>query len=78
MHMKEVILVFVLSSLLLPFCLEGQESPPDAIGEEMPADTTYLEAVSISVMPFRESYLEASGSVFAVRKEEIQREFSLV
>jgi iron complex outermembrane receptor protein len=41
-------------------------------------DTVYLEGVSISVFPFREKYLEATGSVFGTKKEEIQREFGMV
>ena len=72
--MKRKFLGFVCGIFFLPLCLTAQEIPD----EEIPSDTTYLDGVSISILPFRESYLEATGSIFASRKDEIQGEFGLV
>jgi len=72
-------LLFVYSIFFFPFCLAGQEIPSRALPDDgMAMDTAHLEEVSISLMPFREEYLEATGSVFATRRDEIQREFGLV
>jgi iron complex outermembrane receptor protein len=46
----------------------------EAIGQNALTDTTELEEVSISVMPFRDKYLDATAGVFTVRGDEIRRE----
>ena len=42
------------------------------------SDTTALEEVSITVLPFREKFREATGGVFICRSDEIRREHALV
>jgi len=44
---------------------------------DVPKDTIPLEDVTISVLPFRETYQEATGGVFKVNSHEITRAFSL-
>lgn len=65
-------MIILLASLSM---VKGQE---DILARTVtPADTIVLEAVSISVLPFRERYLEATGGVFAVSNQGIDRTFSI-
>lgn len=67
--MGKKLLVFTLC--LAPF-LNGLK------GQDAPTDTTELEEVSISILPFRDKYLDATAGVFTLRGDEIRRENALV
>jgi iron complex outermembrane receptor protein len=73
---KKIPGISILLALLIP-CMNGQDLPPANQADEVPADTTVLEEVSISLMPFREQYLEATGAVFTMRGEEISTGFGI-
>ncbi len=45
--------------------------------EDAPKDTFALEDVTISVLPFQETYQEATGGVFKLSNDEIDRAYSL-
>jgi iron complex outermembrane receptor protein len=49
-----------------------------AKGQNTPSDTTTLEEVTISALPFRDKYLDATAGVFTLRGDEIRRENALV
>jgi len=63
-------------ALLIPG-MKGQDSPAVNQPDDIPVDTTTLEEVSISLMPFREQYLEATGAIYTLRKEEIRKDFGI-
>jgi len=47
--------------------VNSQEGLPGKEGlSEEPSDTTILEEVLISVLPFQEKYLEATGAVYTI------------
>ncbi|MEN8226600.1 MAG: TonB-dependent receptor [Bacteroidota bacterium] len=55
----------------------GQLRPIDQQNHLNMNDTILLEDVTISILPFGESYQEATGGVFLVRSEEIDLKFSI-
>ena len=69
--MGKKILILILSFASILIEANGQNAPN---GQNFPADTTELEEVSISVLPFRDKYLDATAGVFTLRGDEIRRE----
>jgi len=58
-------------------CTSAMGQQGDKPLQDVPKDTIALEDVSISVLPFQETYQEATGGVFKVSASEINRAFSL-
>jgi iron complex outermembrane receptor protein len=70
MAIRSLFAIFMLS---LPWIsIRGQQGNFEGTG----SDTVTLEDVTISILPFREKYLEATGSVFTVQPDEIDRDYS--
>lgn len=70
--------IYCLLFLFIPRMI-GQDTPTGPERPlDVPADTTLLEQVSISVLPFRVNRLEAAGAVYAVSGDEIKRENGIV
>jgi len=68
---QNIHVIFTLMGFMALVSLEGQESGR----VEESSDTILLEDVSISVLPFREKFLEATGGVFVISPGELNQAF---
>lgn len=75
MIMQRILILYLLLSGTLS--LTGQQVQPDASLEQALDDTVRLEDVTISVLPLRETYLEATGGIFTADTEKMQMRHQL-
>lgn len=69
-----------LATILALFCMVnvmGQTRPIDQQIHRNLNDTIVLENVTISILPFKESYQEATGGAFHIQSEEIDLKLSM-
>ena len=71
---KNILILILFFAPILDVAI-GQNTPTV---QNSPTDTTELEEVSISILPFRDKYLDATAGVFTLRGDEIRRENALV
>jgi iron complex outermembrane receptor protein len=62
--------------MVLP-CLPAMGQQGNNPFDDAPRDTLALEDVTIAVLPFQETYQEATGGVFKLNSQEINRAYSL-
>jgi len=70
---KQFSVILLLFFTVNSFC----HYPADQKGAKNPNDTVVLEDVIVSVLPFGESYQEATGGVFQLRSDEIDQKYTL-
>jgi iron complex outermembrane receptor protein len=64
--------LIIIQVIWFPVLLPGQDSNDPGPDPPVPEDTIVLEDVSISVLPFRETYREATGGLFVLDAGETE------